>query len=57
MIDPVVYLVRVWRREESFRASVRRVAEERVHLFNTPDDVARFIAAPEAVPPPPSDSS
>lgn len=44
MDEGSIYLVRVWRRPGEFRASVRSVADEHLHLFTAPEDLARYFA-------------
>jgi hypothetical protein len=44
MDEGSLYLVRVWRYPGDFRASVRSVSDERLHLFTAPDDLARYFA-------------
>lgn len=41
--DTRLYLVRVWRRAQGFRASVRAVDDEAPRLFTAPADVAAFL--------------
>jgi len=50
MDDVLLYLVRVWNRIDGFRASVRRADEEEAHVFDSPDALARFLAAPQSEP-------
>lgn len=46
-----LFLVRVWRFAPDFRASVRRVDEEAVHVFSSAQSVGEFLSSPAAVPP------
>jgi hypothetical protein len=41
--DPTLFVVRVWRQREAFRASVRRVDDEQVRLFTTAAEMARYL--------------
>ena len=43
MNEAQLFTVRVWRQSEQFRASVRAVGEERVHLFTAPTPLAAFL--------------
>lgn len=44
MTDPEVFIVRIWRQlAGGFRASVRRVDEEKVHFCTAADQVARYF--------------
>jgi hypothetical protein len=43
MNEAQLFTVRVWRQSEQFRASVRAVGEERVHLFTAPAPLAAFL--------------
>lgn len=53
MTDPEIFIVRIWRQlAGGFRASVRRVDEEEVHLCTAADEVVRFL---EQVEPPAHD--
>ncbi len=45
MNEAQLFTVRVWRQSEQFRASVRAVGEERVHLFTAPATLAAFLCA------------
>lgn len=54
MDEGSIYLVRVWRRPGEFRASVRSVADEDLHLFSAPEDLARYFADCAAPVDPPS---
>ena len=51
MDEADLYLVRVWHEAPGFRASVRRVDDERVHLFGDAEQLARFLALPVSDPP------
>jgi hypothetical protein len=51
MDEPSLYLVRVWRQPERFRASVRRADEERSRWFTAPAAVAAFLADGDAAAP------
>jgi hypothetical protein len=46
-----LFLVRVWRFAPDFRASVRRVDDEAVHVFSSAQSVGDFLASPAAVTP------
>jgi len=58
MDDTHLYLVRIWRGAQRFRATVRRVEDEALHVFYTPESVAGYLSgqaargadAPEVVP-------
>lgn len=64
MVNPRLFIVRVWCQTTRFRAVVRDVAQERVHLFDSPETVAHFLTEaaadttddgrPAAMPPPPN---
>ena len=43
MNEAQLFTVRVWRQSEQFRASVRAVGEEHVHLFTAPAPLAAFL--------------
>lgn len=43
MNEAQLFTVRVWCQSEQFRASVRAVGEERVHLFTAPAPLASFL--------------
>jgi len=50
--DAEVYTLRVWRHGAQFRAVLRAVGEERLHLFNEPQRLGEFLAcAPGPEPP------
>lgn len=44
MDEARLFMVRVWHGAQDFRASVRRVEDDRVHMFHAVDDLARFFA-------------
>ncbi len=62
MDEARLFMVRVWRGAAHFRASVRSVDEDRLHLFADADELARFLArelppgspAPGTTPGPPA---
>jgi hypothetical protein len=41
--ETVLYVVRVWRETDGFRAAVRRVEDEDTRLFRAAEDVARYL--------------
>jgi hypothetical protein len=41
--DSTLFVVRVWRRREAFRASVRRVEDEEARWFDSAQEVARYL--------------
>jgi hypothetical protein len=41
--DSTLFVVRVWRQHEAFRASVRRVDDEDTRLFDAAIDLARYL--------------
>jgi hypothetical protein len=43
VVETTLFVVRVWRRLASFRASVRRVDDEDTRLFERATDVARYL--------------
>jgi hypothetical protein len=43
MEDTLLFLLRVWHGPGAFRASLREVAEETVHLFDSPTELAGFV--------------
>ena len=46
-----LFLVRVWRFAPDFRASVRRVDDEAVHVFSSAQSVGDFLSRPAAAAP------
>lgn len=51
--DAEIYTLRVWRHGTHFRAVLRAVGDEQLHLFTEPQRVAEFLAATPAPPAPP----
>jgi len=43
--ETALYVVRVWRETEGFRAAVRRVEDEDTRLFDDATEVARYLEA------------
>jgi hypothetical protein len=43
MQPPDLYLVHLWQPETGFRATARRVDEDRPHLFHRPEDLVSFF--------------
>ena len=43
MGEPILFVVRVWRMPEGFRAAVRQVDSERVEVFACGADLAHFL--------------
>lgn len=43
MNDSTLFVVRVWRQRELFRASVRRVDDEQARWFDSAQEVARYL--------------
>jgi hypothetical protein len=43
--ETALYVVRVWRETDGFRAAVRRVDDEDTRLFHAAADVARYLEA------------
>lgn len=43
MVNPRLFVVRVWYRPARFRVAVRDVAQERVHLFDSAETVVDFL--------------
>jgi hypothetical protein len=41
--DSTLFVVRVWRQREAFRASVRRVEDEEARWFDSAQEVARYL--------------
>ncbi len=52
MNEAQVFVVRVWRLAEAFRASVRAVGDEQALLFTQPLTLANFLAESVGTPPP-----
>ncbi len=52
--DAEVYTLRVWRHGAQFRAVLRAVGDEQLHLFTEPQRVAEFLATAPATPPAPA---
>lgn len=46
-----LFLVRVWRLAPDFRATVRRVDDEAVHVFSSAQSVSEFLSNPATVTP------
>ncbi len=49
--DPQLYLLRVWRNTDRFRAAVRRVDSEATQWLESPQAVADWLAADDHAPP------
>lgn len=49
--DAEVYTLRVWRHGAQFRAVLRAVGGEQLHLFNEPRLVAEFLSHANQAPP------
>ena len=63
MQPPDLYLVHLWQPESGFRATARRVDEDRPHLFHSPEELVSFFGQrsdasghllPEGSPPKPA---
>jgi len=48
MDDTHLYLVRIWHGAQRFRATVRRVEDETLHVFYTPESVAGYLSSQAA---------
>lgn len=48
MGETALYVVRVWRETDGFRAAVRRVEDEDTRLFDDATEVARYLEASAA---------
>lgn len=56
MSEAQLFVVRVWRQADGFRASVRAVGEEQARLFNAAGQLACFLAETvDALPSVPTD--
>lgn len=51
MNESLLYLVRVWRHPGDFRASVRSVVDQEIHMFTEPHALAHYFATPGSEPP------